>query len=102
MQSIIDGKVTNGTLFPNISFRIQADIEEKVEHTFRGLQSELDVILEDIERDIDMAKTRIPHRDNADVVENGDELRRREGMKVTILALKAEHSELLVSISNFV
>jgi hypothetical protein len=88
-------------LFPNISAKIQASIDNLVRKTFYRLKNEVDAVLDLIVSDVEMALTSNPqHVDSARNQEDPEEERRKEELMAEIKELKGEHEKLLDSISD--
>ncbi|KAE9366257.1 hypothetical protein N431DRAFT_419424 [Stipitochalara longipes BDJ] len=102
-RAIVQGRITNGTLFPHISAKIQASIDKLVRKTFGDLKDAVDAILNLIVNDVEMALTSNPQRvdsDSARNQEDPEEQRRKEALMAEIKELKGEHEKLLASISD--
>jgi hypothetical protein len=88
-------------LFPHISAKIQASIDQLVRKTFRDLRVAVNAVLDLIVSDIEMALASSPQRvDSARNQEDPEEERRKGELMVKIRELKGNHEELLASISN--
>ena len=97
----MQGRITNGTLFPHISARIQASIDQLVRKIFRNLHDAVNTVLDLIISDVEMALTSNPQRiDSAGNQEDPQEQRRKEELMAEIRELKGEHEKLLASISD--
>ncbi|KAN0095627.1 hypothetical protein V8E51_016338 [Hyaloscypha variabilis] len=100
-RSIVQGRITNGTLFPHISARIQASIDQLVRKIFRDLHGAVNAVLDLIVSDVEMALTSNPQRmDSANNQADPQEQRRKEELMAEIRELKGEHEKLLASISD--
>jgi hypothetical protein len=51
----VQGRITNATLFPHISAKIQASIDKLVKKTFRDLHEEVKAVLDLIVSDVETA-----------------------------------------------
>jgi uncharacterized protein with von Willebrand factor type A (vWA) domain len=97
----VQGRITNGTLFPHISARIQASIDQLVRKIFRNLHDAVNAVLDLIISDVEMALTSNPQRmDSARNQEDPQEEKRKEELMAEIRELKGEHEKLLASISD--
>jgi hypothetical protein len=97
----VQGRITNGTLFPQISVKIQASIDRLVRKTFRDLRHAANAVLDLIVSDVEMALVSNPQRvDSARNQEDPEEERRKGELIAEIMELKGKHEELLASISN--
>ncbi|KAH6678502.1 hypothetical protein B0J14DRAFT_582898 [Halenospora varia] len=100
-RSIVQGRITNGTLFPQISAKIQANVDELVKKTFCDLRHEVDAVLDLIVSDVKMALASKPQVVvDARNQEHQEEERRRGELLAEIRKLKGKHEEILASISN--
>ena len=88
-------------MFPQISAKIQANIDKLVQKTFRDLHGAVSKVLELIFSDVEMALA-----SNSQVLNsarghiNPEEEKRKEGLVAVIKELNASHGELLATISN--
>jgi hypothetical protein len=74
----MQGRITNGTLFPHISVKIQASIDQLVRKTFRDLRHAANIVLDLIVSDIEMALASNPQcADSARNQEDPEEERRK-------------------------
>jgi hypothetical protein len=88
-------------LFPHISAKIQASIDQLVKKTFRDLHDAVNAVLDLIVNDVEMALTSNPRSvDSARNQEDPEEERRKEELMAEIRELKGEHEKLLASISD--
>jgi uncharacterized protein with von Willebrand factor type A (vWA) domain len=88
-------------LFPHISARIQASIDQLVRKIFRNLHDAVNAVLDLIISDVEMALTSNPQRmDSARNQEDPQEEKRKEELMAEIRELKGEHEKLLASISD--
>jgi uncharacterized protein with gpF-like domain len=88
-------------LFPHISAKIQASIDQLVRKIFRDLRNAVNAVIKLIASDIEMALASNPQRvDGARNQENNEEERRKGELMAEIRELKKNHEELLASISN--
>jgi hypothetical protein len=97
----VQGRITNGTLFPRISAKIQASIELLTEKVFVDLQNAANTVLADIARDVEMALASGPrHVDSATKKEKPEEVKRKKDLGEEITRLKIRHEEILATISE--
>ena len=88
-------------MFPHISAKIQASIDQLVRKTFRDLRNAVNAVIELIASDVEMALASRPQRvDGARNQEDPEEERRKGELMAEIKKLKTKHEELLASISN--
>jgi hypothetical protein len=101
-RSIVQGRITNGTLFPHISAKIQASIEKLIQKTFHDLHDAVNAVLNLIVSDVEMAlASKSQHADDdAGNVEHLEEETRKAELMDEIKELKAMHEDLLDSISD--
>ncbi|KAH8812284.1 hypothetical protein F5884DRAFT_784973 [Xylogone sp. PMI_703] len=100
-RTIVQGRITNGTLFPNISVQIREGIDQLVQKTFADLRDAVNAVLDLIVSDIDMALTSKSQRaDNAKNQKDLEEERQKEELIVEIKKLKEEHERLLTVITD--
>ncbi|KAH8744019.1 hypothetical protein F5882DRAFT_455086 [Hyaloscypha sp. PMI_1271] len=100
-RSIVQGRITNGTLFPHISAKIQAGIDQLVRKIFRDLRNAVNAVIELIASDVEMALASNPQRmGGARNQEDPEEERRKGELMAEIRELKKKHEELLASISK--
>ncbi|OBT81787.1 hypothetical protein VE02_09856 [Pseudogymnoascus sp. 03VT05] len=100
-RNTVQGRITNGTLFPNISTAIKREIEAAVKTTFDNVRKSLESDFALIENDVTMALASAPQQsgDREDVACE-DEERRREELADAVKGLKRQHAEVLASIAN--
>jgi len=95
-RSTVQGRITNGTLFPNISTAISKDMDKLVKKTFRGLRDKVDAVLKLIRSDVDMALASGPqHRGDDENGDDGEEEMLREELGDVVKELKKKHEALL-------
>lgn len=97
-RSTVQGRIENGTLFPNISFKIQTDLEQHADRILSGLQKKVLEILHAIQSDLELALGQAGDTDSA----GGDprELKQRqEKLKEVLRMLKRRHENILKRIS---
>ena len=99
-RSVVYGRITDGTLFPQISAKIQDNMDELAQKTFRDLHDAVDGVLALVVSDVEMALGSKEREDGAVVREDPEEERRKGELMVKIRELKREHEELIASISN--
>ena len=100
-RTIVQGRITNGTLFPHISAKIQASIDQLVQKIFRDLHDAVNAVLDLIVSDVEMALTSNPQgMDSTRNHEDPEEQRRKDDLMAEIRELKGEHEKLLASISD--
>jgi len=88
-------------LFPHISAKIQASIDQLVRKIFRDLRNAVNAVIEPIASDVEMALASNPRRvGGARNQEDPEEERRKGELMAEIRELKKKHEELLASISN--
>ncbi|OBT85493.1 hypothetical protein VE02_07344 [Pseudogymnoascus sp. 03VT05] len=94
-HNTIQGRVTDGTLFPNISIAIKEDAEAKTEVAFSAFRKVLLPVVAAIRNDIEMAfAAELKSLDKA-YKERKNEERRRAELANTIQMLKRQRRELL-------
>jgi hypothetical protein len=99
-QITVQGRITNGTLFPNISAAVKMDMKAQVEKTFSGLLKALKPIFKLIRSDIDMALAAASqHLDGAGNIDP-EEQRRKEELAAAVQELKRQHAELLANVAD--
>lgn len=100
-RAIVQGRITNGTLFPHISAKIQDSIDKLVRKTFRDLDDAVNSILDLIINDVEMAlASDFQRADSARNQEDPGEEKKKEELMVKIRELKGRHEELLTSIAS--
>jgi len=95
----VQGKITDGTLFPHISTKIQANIDKLVRKTFRDLHGAVDAVLKLIASDVELALASKPQF--VDVTKDQEhqmEEEQKEKLLSEIKDLNVKHEDLLVSI----
>lgn len=100
-RDTVQGRITNGTLFPNISRAIKREIKAAAKTTFDNVQKSLESEFTLIENDVTMALASAPQQsgDREDVGREGEERRRGE-LAGAVRGLKRQHAEVLASIAN--
>ncbi|RDL37034.1 Uncharacterized protein BP5553_04467 [Venustampulla echinocandica] len=100
-QHTVQGRITNGTLFPNISRAIKNDIEATAKAAFSTLQKSLVSVFVPIENDIAIALACAPQQpSNMEVVGREEEERRRGELADAVQGLMRQHAEVLASIAD--
>lgn len=96
----VQGRITNGTLFPNISMAIKRDTEATATATFEKLKNTLESTIVLLEDDIAMALTTMPHQ-SADMeeIDHEAEVKRREDLARAVQILRRKHTEVIRSIA---
>jgi len=101
-RSTVQGRITNGTLFPNISVTISKNMDKLAQKTFRGLHDKVDAILDLIKDDVDLALTsgqpQIAGGEN-ELEDEDEEERLKEELAAEVKELKTRHEELLGSVA---
>jgi hypothetical protein len=98
-HNTVQGRISNGTLFPNISIAIKGDIEAKTDATFNEFQGALLPIFARIKNDISVVFAAESRSLDEALKERRNEERRREELATTIQVLKKQHRELIKRIS---
>lgn len=100
-RNTVQGRITNGTLFPNISTAIKREIETAAKTTFDSVLKSLESDFALIENDITMALASAPQQsgDREDVACEEEERRRGE-LAGAVRGLKRQHAEVLASIAD--
>src|SRR6202035_8831 len=73
MHNKVQGRIENGTLFPNISFAISKAMENLTRKTFQDLKQEIELLFGFIRDDVDMALATSAARLYADSDEDEDD-----------------------------
>lgn len=96
-KHIVQGRITNGTLFPNISTAIKREIKAAAKATFESVRKLLKSEFASLENDVTMALASAPKQssDTVDVV-----LEDEGKLAGAIRDLKKQHAEVLASIEN--
>jgi hypothetical protein len=96
----VQGRITNGNLFPQISAEIQGTIDRLVKKAFRDLRDAVGEISDLIVNDVEMALT--SKFQSVDDTENQETLIEKEknGLMAEVRVLKSMHDGLLASISE--
>jgi hypothetical protein len=98
-RSIVQGRITDGTLFPHVSTKIQTNITQLIETTFRALQIAIVEILDLVDHDVKMAmssgETRGAGNENQDTGRESEEL---EEALDEIRKIRRRHEEVLSSV----
>jgi hypothetical protein len=98
-RSIVQGRITNGTLFPNISTSIQENVEKLNQTSFLALHDRLQATIDLVKTDLDMALAlRVPDEcesRNQEIGRSSADLLREVG------ELRTRHEELLDSIRQY-
>ncbi|KFY49525.1 hypothetical protein V496_09946 [Pseudogymnoascus sp. VKM F-4515 (FW-2607)] len=100
-RNTVQGRITNGTLFPNISSAIKREIKAAAKTTFDSVRKSLESDFALIENDVMMALASAPQQsgDREDVACE-DEERLRGELAGAVRGLKREHAEVLAIIAN--
>lgn len=99
---LVQGRIVNGMVFPNISIKLSSDMNNLVMKTFKSLIKSMEEVLNLMRNDVDMAL--IPGRQSNG---NGDEERDEEenelkmGLGDVVKGLKARHAEVLEVLGGF-
>jgi hypothetical protein len=100
-QNIVQGRITDGTLFPLISARIQAAVEGLVKKTFRDLHNVADVVLALIVNDVEMALASGAQAEGEHGLLDSPEIHKlREELIAEIKDMKGQHEDLVTTISR--
>lgn len=100
-RNTVQGRITNGTLFPNISTAIKRDIKAAAKTTFDSVQKSLESDFALIENDVTMAlASALQQSSDREDVAHEDEERRRGELAGVVRGLKRQHAEVLASIVN--
>ncbi|KAH8649442.1 hypothetical protein BGZ60DRAFT_534676 [Tricladium varicosporioides] len=100
-RSIVQGRITNGTLFPNISAKIQSSMEKQIGRAFRHLYRTANEVLDLIVCDVELALAFKPRvMVDARSQEHQEEERQKGELRDEIKKLEGKHEEVLASISN--
>jgi len=99
-KSIVQGRITNGTLFPQISAKIQDSIDQLAQKTFRDLHDAVNAVLALVVNDVEMSLGSNEREDGAADQEDPEEERRKGELLAKIQELKREHEELIACISS--
>lgn len=100
-RSIVQGRITNGTLFPNISAKIQASMDRLVRKSFGDLYDAVNTVLDLIGTDVEMALAFDPQSlGNAGNQQDPEEERQKTKLLAEIVEFKRKHAELLAAISD--
>lgn len=100
-RNTVQGRIMNGTLFPNITRAIKRDIEAAAKTIFDNMQKSLESNFAFIENDITMALASAPQQSNdMDDMGREDEERRRGELAGEVQGLKRQHAEILASIAD--
>jgi hypothetical protein len=91
----VQGRITDGTLFPNISIAISKNMDELAQKTFRGLHDKVDAVLELIKDDLDMALASRQYIGDDENRADEEEERLREEFEGEAKELKRRYEELL-------
>lgn len=95
------GRITNGTLFPNISLAIKREIEAAAKTAFDKVQESLESTFAFIENDVIMALASAPQQSNdIESMDREDEEERRRELVGEVQSLKRQHAKVLASIAN--
>jgi hypothetical protein len=96
----VQGRITNGTLFPQMSAKIQASIEQLTQKAFIDLQNAANAVLVQITSDVEMALASNPqHVNGATKKEKPEEVKEKKELRDKIAGLKVQHEQLLAAIA---
>jgi hypothetical protein len=96
-KHIVQGRITNGTLFPNISTAIKREIKAAAKAAFESVQKLLESQFASLENDVTMALASAPQQSsNREDVVLDDE----GELAGAIRDIKMQHAEVLASIAN--
>ena len=96
----MQGRITNGTLFPNISITISKNMDKLAQKAFRGLHDKVDAIFDLIEDDVYLALASGQQHSAGDENKDEDEEERlKEDLAAEVKELKTRHEELLGSVA---
>lgn len=101
LVDIVQGRITNGTLFPNISIKISGSMNALVRKTFEDLRGKAEAVLDLVRNDIDMALAsgrQSSGSGHEDRDEEEDELRKE--LSSVVEGLKGRHAEVLEGLSG--
>jgi hypothetical protein len=114
MHNKVQGRIENGTLFPNISFAISKAMENLTRKTFQDLKQEIELLFGFIRDDVDMALATSAARlyadsdeDEDDDDDDHDEAERmaanalREGFKEKLSGMKERYDDVVWSIAGY-
>lgn len=97
----MQGRITDGTLFPNISTAISKEMDDLVNKTFRSLRATVGAILKLVKSDLDMALASGPQCGSDDAHRGGkDDERLRLELAGEVEKLKLKHLALLGNIAS--
>lgn len=97
----MQGRIADGTLFPQISAKIQETIDKLVKKTFHDLRHTVKAVLALIASDVEMAlASRSQRVDSTRNQADPQEERRKADLMADIRELDERHKELLASISG--
>ncbi|KFY44996.1 hypothetical protein V494_01204 [Pseudogymnoascus sp. VKM F-4513 (FW-928)] len=100
-RNTVQGRITNGTLFPNISRAIKRDIKAAAKATFDSVQKSLESDFVSIDNDVTMALASAPQQScDREDVDLEDEERRKGELASSVRDLKRQHAEVLASIAS--
>lgn len=94
--SVVQGRITNGTLFPNISAKILDDVNELIEARFTHLKKKVNDIVKHIAFDLDVALDAEEKR----TVMSGTERKQRDGLAEEIRRLQTRHEQVLETVRH--
>ncbi|EXJ86047.1 hypothetical protein A1O1_06416 [Capronia coronata CBS 617.96] len=95
-HAIVQGRISDGTLFPNISDRMLNDISSVLDEAFHGLRQKMNDILRLIRADLNLA---VPSH-TSHVRFTDKERHAREQLAQEIKRLQREHQQLLEGIAD--
>ncbi|RDW87518.1 hypothetical protein BP5796_03212 [Coleophoma crateriformis] len=99
-KSIVQGKVTDGTVFPVISVKIKGTIDQLIQSTFARLHKKLDVVVHLIDSDIEIAYPSTPPQIGSFENQEGIEEMRLAVFSTELKDLREMHGEILASVAS--
>jgi hypothetical protein len=98
---MVQGRITNGTLFPQMSAKIQASIEQLTRKAFVDLQNAATSVLDQITSDVEMALASNPRHVNGDIMkEDPEAVKRKKDLRDKVAGMKLQHERLLAVIDG--
>jgi len=98
-KSTVQGRIENGTLFPNISINIQTDVEKQADRILNALKTKVLEILPAVRSDLGIALGESDGTESAN--EDSHELQQQqENLKEVLKMLKQRHENILKDISS--
>lgn len=100
-QNTVQGRITNGMLFSNISRIIKRELIVATKTTFDSIEKLVESDFAIISNDLAMALTSAPQQpDNRDDLDHEDDERRKGELTSVVQGLKRQHADVLASIAN--